>query len=71
MKMIVLAATALGLSGCSPPLPATLGLDPAEASAAVPAPRYAPVAAGTVDHGPVDPAPWVDQNRGVAPPGAE
>jgi hypothetical protein len=67
MKLPLVAAAALVLSGCSSSLPTTIGLDPADPAKPVPRPRYSTVTAGTEDHGPVDPKPWTDQNQSVAP----
>ena len=66
MKFPFLVAAALGLSGCSS-LISTTGSDPADPGAAVPGPRYSPVTAGMVDHGPVEPKPWTERNQSLAP----
>jgi hypothetical protein len=42
--------------------------NPADPSAAVPPARYAPVIGGAKSYRPVDPLPWGDLNRRVAPP---
>jgi hypothetical protein len=67
MKPLLTAAAASLLAGCATlPPPPVAGRDPSDPTVRVAA-RYAPVMAGTVDHRPVDPKPWAEQNRGVAP----
>jgi hypothetical protein len=44
--------------------------DPADASSPVPRLQYESVLAGTRSYRPVEPMPWGDVNRRVAPPGA-
>jgi hypothetical protein len=46
----------------------TWGRDPADPSAPVPPARYAPVISGTKSYRPVEPVPWGNVNRSVAPP---
>jgi hypothetical protein len=43
---------------------------PADPGAAVPPMRYESITAGTKSYRPVEPLPWPDVNRRVAPPGA-
>jgi hypothetical protein len=42
--------------------------DPADPGMRVPNVRYAPVTSGTKSYRPVEPLPWPDVNRRVAPP---
>jgi len=44
--------------------------DPADPGARVPPNRYSPVMSGTRSYRPVEPMPWGDVNRRVAPPDA-
>jgi hypothetical protein len=44
---------------------------PADPAAAVPPVRYESITAGTKSYRPVEPLPWPDVNRRVAPPGAQ
>jgi hypothetical protein len=44
------------------------GRGPADPDAPVPPARYAPVMSGTKSFRPVQPEPWGDVNRSVAPP---
>ncbi|MGA0531206.1 hypothetical protein [Hansschlegelia sp. KR7-227] len=68
MKPLVSAAAALLLAGCSAPLPSPVaGDDPRDPSVSVPAVRRSSVTAGAVDHRPVEPKPWLEQNKGVSP----
>jgi hypothetical protein len=46
----------------------TWGHDPADPNAPVPPARYAPVIPGTKSYRPVEPVPWGNVNRSVAPP---
>lgn len=67
MKPLVSVAAAMLLAGCSTQLPPTvLGRDdPSDPSAPVPAVRHSSVTAGTADYRPVEPKPWLEQNKGV------
>lgn len=65
MKSIVLAILVAVLAGCARPS-LIAGADPSDPSAAVPKAQYVPLAGGA-DYTPVDPLPWVERNRGVAP----
>lgn len=66
MKPLVSAVAALLLAGCSTQLPSPVaGRDPNDPSVSVPAVRYRSVTAGTADYRPVEPKPWLDQNKGV------
>jgi uncharacterized lipoprotein YajG len=68
MKSIpmITAAVAL-LAGCSSPPDYNASGGPADPGSRVPAQRYVPVTAGTVDYRPVDPLPWKERNEKVAP----
>lgn len=68
MKSILMIAAAALLAGCSSPSDFfdTSG-SPADPSSSVPAQRYVPVTAGTIDYKPVDPQPWKERNEKVAP----
>jgi hypothetical protein len=44
--------------------------DPADPAASVPQTRYSGVMSGTKSYRPVEPLPWGDVNRRVAPPDA-
>lgn len=44
-----------------------LGRDPADPAAGVPPARYNPIISGTKTFRPVEPLPWGDVNRRVAP----
>jgi hypothetical protein len=46
-----------------------LAASPADPATRVPAVRYDPVTSGTKSYRPVEPLPWGDVNRRVAPPG--
>jgi hypothetical protein len=46
----------------------TWGRDPADPNVPVPPARYAPVISGTKSYRPVQPVPWGNVNRSVAPP---
>lgn len=64
----VAATFAALLSACSALPPAPLaGRDPGDPSAPAAQDRYAPVTAGMADYRPVEPKPWLEQNRAVAP----
>ncbi|MFD2029133.1 hypothetical protein ACFSKM_00070 [Ancylobacter dichloromethanicus] len=63
----MLTAAAVILSACSGPPAIEAGLSPSDAGSWVPAQRYVPVTAGTVDYQPVDPKPWIERNERVAP----
>ena len=66
MKPLVSAAVALLLAACSTQLPSPAsGRDPGDPSAPVPAIRQTSVTAGTADYRPVEPKPWLEQNRAV------
>ncbi|RXF73176.1 hypothetical protein [Hansschlegelia zhihuaiae] len=66
MKPLFSAAAASLLVGCSTlPPPPIAGSDPSDPATRIPIARYSSVVAGTADHRPVGPKPWVDQNRGV------
>ncbi|GLK76491.1 hypothetical protein GCM10008171_17450 [Methylopila jiangsuensis] len=66
MKPLVSAAVALLLSACSTQLPSPVsGRDPGDPSAPVPSARPASVTKGTSDYRPVEPKPWLEQNKGV------
>lgn len=72
MRFIVLAATAVVLSGCAEFPVLQAGADPGDPAARVPPARYSPVTAGTIDYRPVEPRSWIEQNQRVAPrPGAK
>jgi hypothetical protein len=68
MKPLLTAAAASLLAGCAtfPPSPVA-GRDPSDPTVRVKPARYASVTAGTVDHRPVEPKPWAEQNQDVAP----
>lgn len=66
MKPLVSAAAALLLAGCSTQLPLPVaGRDPSDPAVSVPTVRYSSVTAGTADYRPVEPKPWLEQNKGV------
>lgn len=67
MKPVLPAALAVILSACAGPPSIEAGADPSNAAAPVPPARYAPVLGGTVDYRPVEPRPWAERNRLVAP----
>ncbi|MGA0564798.1 hypothetical protein ACO2RV_20305 [Ancylobacter sp. VNQ12] len=67
MKPVLLTALAVILSACSGPPDIETAAHPSDASVPVPALRYVPVTAGTVDYRPVDPKPWTERNERVAP----
>ncbi len=58
---------ALLLSACAGKPTVTIGPDPGDPAAAVPAAPYTSVTAGTTVYRPVEPKPWVEQNERVAP----
>lgn len=62
----VAASFAALLSACSalPPAPVA-GRDPGDPSAPAPRHAYAPVTAGMADYRPVEPKPWLEQNKAV------
>lgn len=45
--------------------------DPADPAARVPPARYESITAGGKSYRPVEPMPWADVNRRVAPPGSQ
>jgi hypothetical protein len=47
-----------------------IAADPADPTAPVPASGYRSITSGTKSYRPVEPLPWGDVNRRVAPPGA-
>jgi len=59
---------ALGAAACTAATPPPPSVAPTDPHARVPASRYRPVTAGTQTFQPVDPLPWQDLNRKVAPP---
>jgi hypothetical protein len=67
-RLTPLASAALlgACAGVMPSVPSTSG-NPADPQASVPAIRYNPATAGTVDYRPVDPKPWGAQNDLVNP----
>ena len=66
--LVLFALTTLGLLGLSATPPqAQSAADP---TAAVPPVHYESITAGTKSYRPVEPLPWPDVNRRVAPPGA-
>jgi uncharacterized lipoprotein YajG len=68
MKSIPMIAAAALLAGCSSPSDIfSPSGGPADPGSRVPAQRYAPVTAGTVDYRPVDQLPWKERNEKVAP----
>lgn len=71
MKSVLLTAVAVILSACSGPPLIEAGPSPSDASAWVPAQRYVPVTAGTIDYRPVEPKPWIERNERVAPQGSQ
>lgn len=69
MRSVLALGATLWVSACAPlPVVAT-GPDPADPGVPVRPPAYRPVLSGTVDHRPVEPKPWADVNRRVAPDG--
>jgi hypothetical protein len=68
MKSILMIGAAALLTGCSSPSDFidTSG-GPADVRSRVPAQRYVPVTAGTIDYKPVEPQPWKERNEKVAP----
>jgi hypothetical protein len=66
MKPFITAAVALLLAACSTLPPALVaGRDPSDPSAPVAPARYTSVTAGTADYRPVEPKPWLEQNKAV------
>jgi hypothetical protein len=47
----------------------TAAATPDDAGVRIPASRYVPITSGTKSYRPVDPLPWGEVNRRVAPPG--
>ena len=69
MKPLASAVITLLVAGCSTQPPSLVaGRDPRDPSARVPVARYTPITAGTADYRPVEPKPWVEQNKGVTTP---
>lgn len=66
-RTIVLAAVAVALSACSERPTLFIGKDPSDPSVVVRSVSYIPVTAGTLDHRPVAPRPWLERNQDVAP----
>jgi hypothetical protein len=68
LRLAPLASAALlgACAGALPSVPSAAG-DPADPLAAVPAIRYQPVTAGTVDHRPVEPKPWGTRKDQINP----
>lgn len=60
-------SAALLLSGCATPLRPVSGADPADPSVPVASVRPTPSIAPYTRMRPADPAPWLEQNRRVAP----
>jgi len=69
MKSFLLIATAVMLAACTASAPPEIvaGTDPSSPSARAKPVKYAPVTAGTVVYRPVEPKPWLEQNKQVAP----
>jgi hypothetical protein len=67
MKSILIIAAAALLTGCSDPPDFDASGGPADPGSRVPAQRYVPVTAGTIDYKPVEPQPWKERNQEVAP----
>ena len=67
-KAALLFMLAVLNAGCAsvPPRP-SIGADPADAAARVPAVRYRSTIGPYTSQRPVDPEPWVEQNDRVAP----
>jgi hypothetical protein len=65
MRIQKLLLIGFGIVGMAPP---ASGRDPADPGAPVPPARYAPVISGTKSYRPVEPVPWGNVNRSVAPP---
>ena len=67
-KAALVFLLALLNAGCAsvPPRP-SIGADPADAAARVPAVRYRSTIGPYTSQRPVDPEPWVEQNDRVAP----
>jgi hypothetical protein len=61
-KLLLIGFAIVGLA-----LP-TWARDPVDPGATVPPARYAPVFYGTKSYRPVEPVPWGNVNRSVAPP---
>jgi len=59
---------ALGAAACTAATPPPPSVAPADPHARVPASPYRSVTGGTQTFQPVDPLPWQDLNRKVAPP---
>jgi hypothetical protein len=67
MKLIAATAAVALVSACAGPPALTVGPDPGDPGATALPLRYAPVAADSAGDMPVEPKPWAEQNRGVAP----
>jgi hypothetical protein len=70
MRLPLLLLGASFLSAAAPDAVTAQGFDPADPQAPSPAAPYRSILSGTKSYRPVEPLPWGDVNRRVAPPGA-
>lgn len=70
MRTSLVVALAAGVSACAAEPPGASTVVAADPNAPVPVVRYVPVMTGTVDYRPVDPRPWGEMNKRVAPGGS-
>jgi hypothetical protein len=63
----LLSSAAALVSGCAAPPPPLAGPDPSNPAVAVAGVGYRSTLSGYRSQRPVEPAPWLEQNRGVAP----
>jgi hypothetical protein len=68
LPFLILGASLLGAAASDAVI--AQGFDPADPQAPSPAAPYRSIFAGTKSYRPVEPLPWDDVNRRVAPPGA-
>ena len=67
-RTLVLTLAVLALQACSrAPSAPFIGPDPSDPGVPVAASRYRSTTAGYVSQRPVEPRPWLEQNRGVTP----
>lgn len=67
MRLTVATAAAVFVSACAGPPALTVGPDPSDPGLGAPPLHYMPVTGEPAEFAPVEPRPWAEQNRRVAP----
>ena len=65
LSIVLFSLSALAACAKTPPI--TAGPNPGDAKATVPSATYSSVTEGTGVYRPVEPKPWIEQNKNVAP----